>query len=108
MRRFDANGHQPNAGLKRLLQQDWMLSDINPRLDRKRLLHPARDDQVAQLLASLGTREKVVVAEHYDVGRDTFEFFHDGLQRPFRIFALLAEGIQTERAELAFERTSPC
>ena len=72
------------------------------------LLDLVLDDQVAKSLAPLWVCEKVVIAEEHDVGRDRLQFFNDRLERPFSVAPFLPERIETERAELAFERAASC
>ena len=84
-----------------------MPRDVNPGLDNKDLLDLVLDNQIAKLFAPLRVREEVVIAEEHDIGRNRLQFFDDRFDRSFRVAPLLPERIETECAELAFERTSP-
>ena len=90
-----------------LVEDTGMLRDVNPGLGHEDLLDPVLDNQIAKLFAPLGVREEVVIAEEHDIGRHRLQFFDDRFDRPFRVAPLLPERIETECAELAFERTSP-
>jgi hypothetical protein len=104
VRRFDAQQEHFESRLLELVQQRPALGDVDPRLDDELLLDPVFDDQVAELLGPLGIGEQVVVAEEHDVRRDGLELLDHRLERTFCVFALLAERIETERAEFALER----
>ncbi len=96
-----------NPACLRLVEQPAMPGHINPGLDNKGLLDLVLDDQIAKLFAPLGVREEIVIAEEHDIGRNRLEFFDDRFDWSFGVASLLAKRVETERAELAFERASP-
>ena len=107
VRRLDPDQEDPEPRLPGLVQEPAVLGDVDPGLDHERLANPVGDDQVAQLLGPLRIRGKIVVAEEHDIGRDRLELLDHRFDRPLGVFPLLAEGIETERAELALERAAP-
>ena len=107
VRRLDPDQKDPEPRLLRLLEDPGVVGDVDPGLDDKGLVNLVLDNQVAELFASLEVREEVVIADEHDVGGDRLQFVNDGFDRSFRIASLLPKGIETEGAELAFERASP-
>ena len=51
--------------------------------------------------------QEIVITEKHKIGLNRFQFFNNRIERPFRIASFLPERIETERAKLALERTSP-
>ena len=107
MRRLDPDQENPEPRLLGLVEDLGMPGDVNPGLDDKGLINLVLDDQIAELFASFQVREEIVIADEYDVGGNRLQFVNDGFDRSFRVASLLPEWIETERAELAFERASP-
>ena len=108
VRRLDPDQKDLETRFLCLVENPRMLRDVNPGLGNKDLLDLVLDNQIAKLFAPLRVCEKVVIAEEHDIGRNRLQFFNDRFDRSFRVAPLLAERIETECAELAFERTSPC
>ena len=108
VRRLDPDQKNLETRFLCLVEDPGMLRDVNPGLGNKDLLDLVLDNQIAKLFAPIRVREKVVVADEDDIGRNRLQFFDDRFDRPFRVVPLLPERIETEGAEFTFERTSPC
>jgi len=108
VRGLDSDKENLKACFLCLFENIRMLGDVNSGLDNKGLANIVLDDAVAKLLAPLRICKEVVIAEEHDVSRDSFQFINDRLDRPFGVASFLSERIETERAELAFERAAPC
>src|SRR4030042_102795 len=107
MRRFDPDKKKPETRLFRLIENLRILRHINSGLDGKDLLDLVLDNQIAKLFAPPGIGEEVIIAEQHKISLNRLQFLDNRFERPFRVAPLLPERIETERAELAFERTSP-
>jgi len=107
VRRLDPDQENPEPRLLGLVEDLGMPGDVNPGLDDKGLINLVLDDQIAELFASFQVREEIVIAEEYDISGNRLQFVNYGFDRSFRVASLLPEWIETERAELAFERASP-
>jgi len=105
--RFDPDQKDLETGLLRLVKDPRMLRYVNPGMDTKDLFDLVLDNQVAKLFAPLRVGEEVVVAEEHHIGRHRLQFLDHRFDRSFRVTPFLAERIEAEGAELAFERASP-
>jgi len=108
VRGLDPDQEKPESRLLRLFEYPGIPGHVNPCLDGKGLLYIVLDNHLAKPFAAFGIGEEVVVAEEHKICLDRLQFFDDRFERPFRVAPLLPERIEAERAELAFERTSPC
>ncbi len=90
-----------------LVENPAMPRDVNPGLYHKDLLDLILDHQITELFAPLRIREEIVIAEEHDICLNRLQFFDDRIEWSFRVTPPLPERIETERTELAFERTSP-
>ena len=108
VRRLDPEQEDLEPRFLGLVEDPGMPGDVNPGLDDKGFINLVLDDQIAELFASFQVCEEIVIADEHDVSGNRLQFVNDGFDRSFRVASLLPEWIETECAELAFERASPC